>query len=54
MELKARLEFDEPVDLLEVQRWLEEQSENGFSPHAQVRIGKTTGQRPVLIVTEER
>jgi hypothetical protein len=53
MELKARLDFEKPMTVNTLISWLHEQVE--FDPDkAMVRVGKTTGQLPVLIVTEER
>jgi hypothetical protein len=44
----------EGIPIRDLITWLNGQLAQGFSEQARVRCGKTTGQKPVIIIDEER
>lgn len=54
MKLRAVLKLHEPIPLGELESWLVQLRQGGMSDNAQAKVGKTTGQQFVLIVSEEK
>lgn len=55
MKLRATLRMHHPgYRLGEILDWLHHQRESGFSDDAMVKMGKTTGQKYVMIISEDK
>lgn len=54
MIMRVTFPMHEPVPIDEVLEWLVRMRESGFSSDAMVKMGKTTGQRYVMIINEEK